>query len=63
MRLACQLAEWAVQAAPTDAEAHAMRADVYRARRERESSLMARGLYRDASRSSEAAQKPDRAPD
>jgi alkyl sulfatase BDS1-like metallo-beta-lactamase superfamily hydrolase len=58
LRLACQLAEWAVQAAPDDAEAHATRAEVYRTRRERERSLMARGLYLDASRSSLAASKP-----
>ena len=53
LRLACQLAEWAVQAVPTDAEAHATRAEVYRIRRDRELSLMARGLYLDAARSSE----------
>ena len=55
LRLACQLAEWAVQAAPDDGEAHAARAEVYRARRNRELSLMARNLYRDAARKSEAA--------
>ncbi len=63
LRLACQLAEWAVQAAPTDAEAHAARAEVYRTRRDRERSLMARGLYLDASRTSEAASDPDQRPD
>ena len=31
--------------------------------RSRESSLMARGLYQDASRSSEAVRKPEQAPD
>ena len=55
LRLACQLAEWAAQAAPADAEVHATRAEVYRVRRSRELSLMARSLYLDASRSSEAA--------
>ena len=60
LRLACQLAEWAAQAAPTDAEVHAARAEVYRVRRGRELSLMARNIYLDASQSSEdAAQPPD----
>ena len=63
LRLACQLAEWAVQAAPTDAEAHATRAEVYRIRRDRELSLMARGLYLDASRQSEAMSEPEPRPD
>ena len=63
LRLACQLAEWAVQAAPTDAEAHATRAEVYRTRRESELSLMARGLYLDASRASEAPSEPAQPPD
>jgi len=58
LRLACQLAEWAVQAAPSDAEAHAIRAEVYRTRRDRELSLMARGLYLDAARSSEGVSGP-----
>lgn len=63
LRLACQLAEWAVQAAPTDAEVHAARADVYRARRDRELSLMARGLYLDATRTSEAVAQPQQPAD
>ena len=63
MRLACQLAEWAGQAAPDDAEVHAARAEVYRVRRDQELSLMARGLYLDASRSSEAASHPAQPPD
>ena len=57
LRLACQLAEWAAQAAPSDGEVHAVRAEVYRIRRDSELSLMARGLYRDASRTSEALSK------
>ena len=44
-RLACQLAEWAVQAAPDDARAHEVRAAVYLARRKTETSLMAKGIY------------------
>ena len=63
LRLACQLAEWAAQAAPDDAEVHATRAEVYRVRRDRELSLMARGPYLDASRSSEVVSQPKQAPD
>ena len=44
-RLACQLAEWAVQADPHDATARAVAAAVYRARRGVERSLMAKGIY------------------
>ena len=54
LRLACQLAEWAAQAAPSDPDVHAVRAEVYRARRDSELSLMARGLYRDAAATSES---------
>ena len=63
LRLACQLAEWAGQAAPADAEVHAARAEVYRIRRDRELSLMARNLYRDASRASETVSQPSPRPD
>ena len=63
LRLACQLVEWAAQAAPSDSEVHAVRAEVYRTRRERELSLMARGLYRDASLSSETLSEPRQAAD
>ena len=44
-------------------EVHATRAEVYRVRRDRELSLMARGLYLDASRSSEVVSQPIQAPD
>ncbi|MCD9624183.1 hypothetical protein LUW87_10000 [Rhabdothermincola sp. EGI L10124] len=44
-RLACQLAEWAVQADPDDRTARAVAAEVYRARRRAERSLMAKGIY------------------
>ncbi len=44
-RLACQLAEWAVQAAPDDPAAAEAAAVVYRARRGAERSLMAKGIY------------------
>ena len=44
-RLACHLAEFAVQAAPDDKELHVIRADVYQRRRAVETSLMAKGIY------------------
>jgi len=44
--LACHLAELAAQAAPADDAVAAVRASVYARRAERETSLMARGLYR-----------------
>ena len=53
-RLACHLAETAVQAAPDDKAAHAVRRDVYAARAKTESSLMARGIFGSAARESEA---------
>jgi alkyl sulfatase BDS1-like metallo-beta-lactamase superfamily hydrolase len=52
--LACQLAELAAQAAPEDARVHGVRASVYRERRHRETSLMAKGIYGAAVRESEA---------
>ena len=45
LRLACQLAEWAAGADPDDATVRELRADVYRRRRESESSLMAKGIF------------------
>ncbi len=45
LRLAAQLAEWAVQADPGSVEAHDARATVYRHKREAATSLMARGVY------------------
>ncbi|MCY4665048.1 MAG: hypothetical protein OXC00_10310, partial [Acidimicrobiaceae bacterium] len=56
-------AGWAAQAAPSDGEVHAARAEVYRIRRDGELSLMARGLYRDASRTSEALSERGQEPD
>ena len=53
-RLACQLVEWAAQAAPADAAVHAIRAEIYRRRRDDEVSLMARGIYGAAAAESEA---------
>jgi hypothetical protein len=45
LRLAGQLAEWAVQADPTDGAAHEARAEVNRRRRHEATSLMAKGIY------------------
>ena len=53
LALASHLAEWAIQAAPDDARAHAARAAIYRRRTEHETSLMAQGIYRAAARDSE----------
>jgi alkyl sulfatase BDS1-like metallo-beta-lactamase superfamily hydrolase len=44
-RLACHLIEFAVQAEPDDIELHRIRADVYQQRRDRETSLMAKGIF------------------
>ena len=63
LRLACQLVEWAAQAAPADEEVHAARAEVYRIRRDSEQSLMARNLFRDAFYSSKTRVQPEQAPD
>ena len=48
---------------PIDGSFHATRAEVYRIRRDLELSLMARGLYLDASRSSEVVSQPVQAQD
>jgi alkyl sulfatase BDS1-like metallo-beta-lactamase superfamily hydrolase len=53
-RLACHLAEFAVQAAPDDKELHSIRAEVYQQRRGQESSLMAKGIYGAAANESKA---------
>ena len=45
MRLACHLAEFAVQAAPENKRAHAIRAEIYGYRRGLETSLMAKGIF------------------
>ncbi|WP_436795721.1 alkyl sulfatase dimerization domain-containing protein [Actinospongicola halichondriae] len=58
LRLACQLAEWAAEAVSDDgrdaSEVHANRAEVYRQRRDSESSLMAKGIFGTAATASEA---------
>ena len=48
LRLACHLAEWAGLAAPDDKGVAEKRAQVYEARRRIETSLMARGIFREA---------------
>ncbi len=45
LRLACQLVELAAQAAPDDRRIHGTRAEIYQARRDRETSLMAKGIF------------------
>ncbi|MXZ53712.1 MAG: MBL fold metallo-hydrolase, partial [Acidimicrobiaceae bacterium] len=63
LRLACQLVEWAAQAAPADEEVHAARAEVYRIRRDGELSMMARNIFRHTFHSSKARVQPEQAPD
>ncbi|MCP4002626.1 MAG: MBL fold metallo-hydrolase [bacterium] len=53
-RLACHLIEMAVQAEPAHKTAHGARSEIYALRRDRESSLMARGIFGSASHESEA---------
>lgn len=45
VRLACHLVEMAALAAPDDRHVHGVRAEIYQARRDRETSLMAKGIY------------------
>ena len=58
LRLACQLAEWAGQAAPDDAQVHGLRAEVYQRRRGEELSLMAKGIFGTAAAESERIAEP-----
>jgi hypothetical protein len=51
--LACQLIEWAWQAAPKDAAVNAARVEIYKQRAGRETSLMARSIFLGAARESE----------
>jgi glyoxylase-like metal-dependent hydrolase (beta-lactamase superfamily II) len=53
-RLACHLADLAGWAVPTDAGVHSHRAAIYRARRNAERSLMAKGIFAGAARDSDA---------
>ncbi len=52
LRTACQLAEWAVQAEPDNAEAHEIRASIYDERHRAEKSLMAKGIFASAAKES-----------
>lgn len=54
LRLAGHLAQMAVQAAPEDRRCHELRAEVFQMRRDRERSLMARGVFGAAARDSRA---------
>ncbi len=58
-RLACELIEWAAGAEPESVLVHSARAAIYERRRQAESSLMAKGIYKGAVRESEAVQLPD----
>jgi alkyl sulfatase BDS1-like metallo-beta-lactamase superfamily hydrolase len=53
-RLASHLAELAALAAPDDARVHQVRAEVFQARREQETSLMAKGIFGFAANESKA---------
>jgi alkyl sulfatase BDS1-like metallo-beta-lactamase superfamily hydrolase len=53
-RLACHLIELATAASPADKSLHAIRAAIYQARREHESSLMAKGIFGHAAAESRA---------
>ncbi len=57
LKLACHLAEWAALAPGADPEVHALRAGVYRKRRDAELSLMARGIFQSAAADSEKLAK------
>jgi alkyl sulfatase BDS1-like metallo-beta-lactamase superfamily hydrolase len=54
LRLACHLADFAGWAAPDEPNIHRDRAEIYETRRKSESSLMAKGIFKGASRESEA---------
>jgi alkyl sulfatase BDS1-like metallo-beta-lactamase superfamily hydrolase len=57
LRLACHLADFAGWAAPEEPNIHRDRAEIYETRRKSESSLMAKGIFKGASRESEAVIK------
>ena len=58
LRLAAQLAEWAVAAAPGDADLHRVRAEVFAARAEAEASTMSKGIFSWAAAESRARATP-----
>ena len=57
-RLACHLIEFAATAATHNLNVHGIRAEIYRARRREESSLMSKGVFAAAMRESEAIVEP-----
>ncbi|MGA0116993.1 MAG: alkyl sulfatase dimerization domain-containing protein [Ilumatobacteraceae bacterium] len=57
LRLACHLADFAGWAAPDDPDIHRGRSEIYETRRKSESSLMAKGIFKGASRESDAVIK------
>jgi Tfp pilus assembly protein PilF len=59
LRVAGHLVELAVQAFPDDAAVHEVRAEVYRRRRQEETSLMAKGIFGQAAAHSEAVVESD----
>jgi alkyl sulfatase BDS1-like metallo-beta-lactamase superfamily hydrolase len=58
-RLACHLAEFAMQAEPDNKAVHALRAEVYQRRREGETSLMAKGIFGSAANQSKQQSDSD----
>jgi len=54
IRVACHLVELATQAAPDDAQVHAIRAEIFQKRRDGETSLMAKGIFGYAANESKA---------
>lgn len=54
-RLACELVELVSRALPDDADVHEVRAELYLRRRDRELSLMSKGIFAAAARSSQHA--------
>ena len=53
-RMACHLVDWAVEAEPANRDAHKVRAQIYQARTEVESSTMSKGVFGAAARDSTA---------
>jgi len=58
--VAAQLVEWAASVSQSDPAVHAVRASVFAALRERETSLMAKGVYKAAQLQSEAVLRSKR---
>src|SRR6185295_1009914 len=58
LALASHLIDWAVQAAPDDRAAHALRAEIYTARAAASAALMTRGIFTAAAQDSAARIAP-----